>query len=205
MQTKPIETSGAKYRWTYEVSLFRNPGIFLLVAKVLFGTILGMGIVIMLPAMLAMNGFHAATFAGWLKNIGAVLALFAVLLVLGYLLYAAVMGGKYVVDFTMDDRELVHAQSADQAKKAKKIGTAAAVMGALAKNRGAVSAGMASQRTVSTTEFSRVKKVVVIRRRSVIKLIGGGANEAYADGDDFDFAADWIRAHVPPDVKWVEK
>ena len=28
MQTKPIEASGTKYRWTYEMSLFKNPTVF---------------------------------------------------------------------------------------------------------------------------------------------------------------------------------
>ena len=39
MQTKPIEASGAKYRWTYEMSLFKNPTVFLATAKAISKTI----------------------------------------------------------------------------------------------------------------------------------------------------------------------
>ena len=43
-----------------------------------------------------------------------------------YLIYAAVMGWRYVVEFEMDDRGLVHRQVASQARKARKLGLAAA-------------------------------------------------------------------------------
>ena len=205
MQTRPMEKNEGEFCWQYEMSLFGNPHIFLLVAKVLFGTILGIGIVILLPANLIMNGW-AEGIRGWLIEIGIMAAIFAVLLVLGYLLYAAIMGGAYVVDFTMDEKELVHRQSAKQAKKAEKIGTAAMIMGAAAHSRGAVSAGYNSAiRMTSTTEFSSVKKVVVNRKRGVIKLRSIGWNEAYADGEDFDFVAEWIRSHIPETAQWVVK
>ncbi|MBQ7689458.1 MAG: hypothetical protein IJT27_09610 [Clostridia bacterium] len=205
MQKTPVTRSGDVYSWTYEMPLLKNPGIFLLVAKVLFGTILGMGLVIMLPVMLISDGFHLATFAGWLKTLGIVCGIFAVLLILGYLLYAAIMGGKYVVDFTMDDKTLVHAQTPAQAKKAKQIGTAAVVLGILSKRPTTAGIGLTSQRSVSTTEFDRVKAVTVNRRTHTIKLRGGGANEVYANGDDFELVADRIRARVPESAKWTEK
>ena len=205
MQTRLMEKNEGKFCWQYEMSLFGNPHIFLLVAKVLFGTILGIGIVILLPANLIMNGW-AEGIRDWLIEIGIMAAIFAVLLVLGYLLYAAIMGGVYAADFTMDENELVHSQCPRQAKKAEKIGTATMIMGALTHNRGAVSAGYNSAvRMTSTTEFSRVKKVVVNRKRGVIKLRSIGWNEAYADGDDFDFAAEWIRSHIPETAQWVVK
>ncbi len=204
MQTKPIEQTGEQYAWTYEMSLFKNPSIFLLVAKVLFGVILGLGIVIMLPMNLITNGW-AEGFRGWLIEIGIISGLFAVLLVLGYLIYAAIMGGKYIVDFAMDEDRLVHAQITEQAKKASKVGTATALLGILAGRPSTVGIGLTSQRSVSTTEFARVKKVVANRRRSVIKLYGGGANEAYADGADFDFVCAHIRAHIPADAAWIDQ
>ena len=206
MQTKPIEVSEGKYIWQYKISLFKNPHIFILVAKVLFGTILGLGLVLFLPFSLYDNGFTLEALRVWGMEVGGMLAIFAVLLILGYLLYAVIMGGYYIVDFGMDETRLVHTQNAKQAKKADNISTAAVIMGLLAKNRGAVSAGMMSAgRTSSTTEFAQVKKVVVNKKRSVIKLWYFGWNEVYADGDDFDFVANWIRAHVPETAEWIVK
>ena len=210
MQTKPITESKGKYRWTYEMSLFKNPNIFLLVAKVLLGVVWGMGILLMLPINISTHGWKDG-FLEWGKVMLIMTGGFLVLIVLGYLLYAAIMGGKYIVDFTMDEKELVHAQSAKQAKKAKTLGEITAVAGALSGRPSVAGAGLNSTRTVSTTTFADVRKVIVLRRRHVIKihsvpkLFEGGANEAYADGADFDFVCNYIRAHVPSDVKWVEK
>ncbi len=204
MQTKPITENNGKYKWTYEMSLFKNPHIFLLVAKVLLGTILGVSVFLWLIAGIA-DGFsmEGLRFAGKLLLI--LLAIFAGLLILGYLLYAAIMGGKYIVDFTMDDAELVHAQSARQAKKAKGIAAATAVAGLLSRNVTTVGVGVSAARTVSSTEFARVKKVVANRRTGIIRLRGGGSNEVFADGADFDFVAEFIRAHIPSTAVWVEK
>lgn len=57
----------------------------------------------------------------------------------------------------------------------------------------------------STTEFHRLKKVIVRRRRHVIKLVGGGHNEAYAVTEDMDWLCDYIRAHCPAEVVWKIK
>ncbi len=205
MQTKPIEVSGAKYRWRYEISLFRNPTIFLATAKAI---LIALGITVLFIGLISWiaDGFTSDSllFTGKLALI--MLGIFAVLLVLGYLIYAAVMGGKYIVEFEMDEKELVHAQIKEQAKKADTINTAAAVVGVLAHNRGAVSAGLnASGRNTSVTELQSVKKVVANKKRSVIKLRSIGWNEVYADGEDFDFVADWIRSHIPETAEWKDR
>ena len=205
MQTTPMDQAGGKYRWRYEMSLFKNPTIFLAVAKALLLTVAITVLLIGLITCIA-DGFSADSllFVGKLALV--LLGIFAVLLVLGYLLYAAIMGGVYVVDFVMDEKTVVHAQAAKQAKKAEAIGIAAMIMGAATHNRGAVSAGYTSSvRSASTVEFARVKKVVVDKRRSTIKLRSIGWDHVYADGDDFDFAAGWIRAHVPETAEWVVK
>ncbi len=205
MQTKPVKESNRKYRWRYEMNLFENPTIFLLVAKVLFGAVIGTMFVIGLICLI-MDGFSRDSlfFTGKLTLI--MLGIFAVLLIVGFLVYAAIMGGKYIVNFEMDEKQVIHAQSKKQAQRAEWISTATVMMGRLARNRGAVSAGMLSSgRHVSTTEFDRVKKVIVNKKRSVIKLRSFGWNEVYADGDDFDFVANWIRSHVPQTVEWIVK
>lgn len=204
MQATRISNDGQKFTWRYEMSLFKNPNIFMMVAKVLLGAIIGVTLFIMLLSIIA-DGFSVEAILFDLKLMGIMLGIFAVLLILGYLLYAAIMGGKYVVDFTMDDNEIIHAQVPEQAKKTEKIGTATMIAGVLTGKPSMVGMGITSSRNVSTTEFKYVRKVILIPRRSVIKLHGGGNNEVYADGEDFDFVSEHIRAHVRPDVKWVVK
>ncbi|MBQ3707639.1 MAG: hypothetical protein II889_06990 [Clostridia bacterium] len=205
MQTKPIEAQNGKYRWTYEMSLFKNPTIFIATAKAI-GIAVAITIFIIGLISLIADGFSADIFR-FLGELTLILVgIFAVLLVLGYMLYAAIMGGYYIVDFTMDEKTVVLSQSAKQAKKAENIGIAAMIMGAITHNRGAVSAGYNSSiRSTSITEFSHVKKVVIDKKHSVIKLHTIGWDHVYADGADFDFAADWIRRHIPAEVEWVVK
>ena len=205
MQKGPITASGAKYRWTYEMSLFKNPTIFIATAKAI-GIAVAITVFIIGLISLIADGFSADSFR-FLGELTLILVgIFAVLLVLGYLLYAAIMGGYYVVNFTMDEKTVVLSQSAKQAKKAENIGTAAMIMGAITHNRGAVSAGYNSAiRSTTTTEFSHVKKVVADKKHSVIKIRSIGWDHVYADGEDFDFVAGWIRSHVPETAEWVVK
>ena len=205
MQTKPIEAQNGKYRWTYEMSLFKNPTVFLATAKAI-GIAVAITVFIIGLISLFADGLSADSFR-FVGELAIILCgIFAVLLILGYLLYAAIMGGYYIVDFTMDEKTVVLSQSAKQAKKAENIGIAAMIMGAITHNRGAVSAGYNSSiRSTSITEFSHVKKVVIDKKHSVIKLHTIGWDHVYADGADFDFAADWIRRHIPAEAEWVVK
>ncbi len=206
MQTHPLtQTEQNRFYWSYDMSLFKNPTVFVLTAKVLLGATLGVMLFIGLITLIE-DGFDRDSLLFWGKLMLIVAGIMAGLLIIGYLIYAAVMGGVYSVEFEMDDKRLVHAQTAKQAKKAQGIGTATAIVGALTGNPTTAGIGLAnSGRATTTTEFSRVKKVVVKRRASVIRLFGGGSNDAYADGQDFEFILGWIRSHVPADVKWIEK
>ena len=78
MQATPITQNNGKYEWTYEMSLFKNPHVFLLVAKVLLGTILGVSVFLWLIAGIA-DGFsmESLRFAGTLLLI--LLGIFSVL------------------------------------------------------------------------------------------------------------------------------
>ena len=192
------------YRWTYHMNLIKNPSIFLLVLKVLLGTCVGIWVV-MTPILCIVDESWDPLVNSW-KTIGIVFAIIFGLTLIGYLVYAMIMGGFYIVDFTMDDKELVHTQVPRQQEKARKVGVATAVVGVLAKNPTTVGIGMTSgTKMSSTTEFHRLKKVIVRRRRHVIKLVGGGHNEVYAVTEDMDWLCDYIRAHCPADVVWKIK
>lgn len=192
------------YKWTCERSLFKDPTIFWLCFKVIIGTTAGVMLLISLISAIA-DGFTADSlrFMGTLTL--GMSGLMAVLLCLGYLLYAAIMGGKYVVDFTMDDKVLVHAQGAKQAEKAKKIAILTILAGMFSRRVTTVGVGMNAGRTTSTTVFESVKKVTVNEKRSLIKLWGGGSNYIYTAPEDFTFVRDFVQSHVDPAVKWIEK
>jgi hypothetical protein len=186
-----------KYRWTYEMSLFRNPTIFVLLWKILF---IALAIVFLFNLLL--NGceghLDAEHLASDFKILGIGLAGITVLAALGYLLYAAIMGGKYIVDFTMDEKGVRHAQAPAQAKKAVKLAAITAAAGAASGRLSTVGIGLMALRTEMSTEFARVKKVVAQPRLGVIKLNETfNHNQVYAHPEDFEFVMAYIRAHVP--------
>ena len=89
------------YRWTYHMNLIKNPSIFLLVLKVLLGTCVGIWVV-MTPILCIVDESWDPLVNGW-KTIGIVFAIIFGLTLIGYLVYAMIMGGFYIVDFTMDE------------------------------------------------------------------------------------------------------
>ncbi len=186
-----------KYRWTYEMSLFRNPTVFLLVWKILFFSFaLVFGFIMVLSV--CEGNLTGEAFLGYLKISGIVMAVLTVISAVAMLIYAAIMGGKYVVDFEMDEKGVLHAQTPAQAKKARKLAAVTAAAGAAAGHLSTVAAGINASRTEKYTEFARVKKVVPAPRRDLVKLNQTlHRNQVYALPEDFDFVLSYIRAHVP--------
>ncbi len=181
-----------KYRWTYEMSLFKNPTVFLLITKIFFFIFVGIFAFITVLDLIG-GDFEWGIFLSTAKIFGIVILGALVVITLGYLVYAAVMGGKYIVEFEMDERGVNHRQTESQAVKARKIGRAAAI-GGLASGRFSVAgAGIAAQRTEMYSEFSKVKKVKAYPRRCLIKVNETlGHNQVYVRKEDFDFVFNYI-------------
>ena len=199
----PNITLGAdgKYRWTYEMSMFRNPTIFVLLMKIL---LFSFGCVFLFVVCLEGCGgtLDAEHFASHCKIFGILIGVMTVLAAVGYLVYAAIMGGKYIADFTMDEKGVLHAQNPAQAKKARKLAAITAAVGAASGRLSTVAIGINASRTKMYTEFARVKKVLAQPRRGVIKLNETlKHNQVYALPEDFEFVLSYIRAHVPGEGK----
>ena len=179
-----------KYRWTYEMSLFKNPTIFLLVWKIFFFIFLGVFAVVNISDFIKWGPEKA------LENLpvlGYLLLGMTAVVGLGYLIYAAIMGGKYIVEFEMDEKGITHKQTASQAKKAKKIGRVTMMAGAASGRIGNVGAGMNAQRTEMYTEFTKVRKVKAYPRLDLIKVNERlEHNQVYAAKEDFEFVKNYI-------------
>mgnify|MGYP002854355288 CR=1 FL=1 len=187
-----------RYRWVYEVRLLKNYAIlwevyrafaitavicFLLVACIGFCSDGVDGLKEMIPSPKV-----------FLIIVGCVLLAGA----LGYFLYAAISGWKYVVRFTMDDKELVHEQMPRQAKKAQVVSTLTVLAGLMAKSPGTIGTGMLAARTTMVTSFSSVKKIKAVRRSNLIKVNETlSRNQVYVEEQDFDFVYQFICQHCP--------
>ena len=192
-----------KYRWTYEFNMLKNPAIIVVVYKI-FLILLSIPFIINVIA-LARTGelqkeWNDRLWSGsnpkvWL----VVMAVFAVLILLAYLIVVWMYGGKYIVHFTMDESGIVHEQEAAQSKRAQKLGLLTALVGILAKRPSTVGAGMlAAARTTSTSVFPNVRRIKPRRGLELIKVnMLLDRNQVYVPKEDFDFVLGYIRQHCP--------
>ena len=192
-----------KYRWKYELNMLKNPVIILVVYKI-FGVLLSIPFLINIIALASagklQQEWNDRLWSGNNPKIWLVLmAVFAVIILLAYLIVAWSFGGKYVVHFTMDEGSIVHAQEPAQLKRAQKLNILTILVGIFAKRPSTVGAGMlAASRTTSTSEFSKVRRVKPIRWMNVIKVNHLlDRNQVYVQKEDFDFVEDFIRKHCP--------
>jgi len=185
-----------KYRWDYDFNLLTNPAIFWLIWKIFFFIILGIFTISFL-ATVGQPGFFWEGFVDLLKGYGIALAVATGLCILGYLLYAAIMGGKYSVGFEMDEKGILHKQKPQQAKKARKLAAMTTFAGIASRRPTTVGIGLTSAAKVSSySDFSKVRKVKANRLTRVIKVNElFGHNQVYAAKCDFDFVLDFILAH----------
>lgn len=202
-QVTPNITLGGdgKYRWIYEMSLFRNPTIFLLVWKIFL--IITLGIFLFAMLMDAINGYmDLERLLLDLKIIAYVFIGVTALVAISCLIYAAIMGGKYIVLFTMDEHGINHAQIPTQAKKARNIAAAAFLIGAASGSFGGMAGGLAAANTEMYTSFAKTRKVRFYPRRETIKIRQTlSHNQIYAKPEDFDFVQSYILARVPDKAK----
>ena len=177
-----------KYRWRYDVSLLKNPMIFLLVWKIFFFIFLGIFVVTTIADMVQ---WGTKRLAGNLKIWGIVLIGMTAVVFLGYLVYAAKMGWKYCVIFEMDEKGINHAQIPEQADKARAMGEMTMRLGA--GNPTMEGIGRNSQRTEMYSEFAKVKKVKAYPNKNLIKVNGVlDHNQVYVLKEDFEFVEKYI-------------
>ena len=188
--------SDGKYRWRYDFNLLTNPTIFFVVWKIFFFIMLA-SFVIAFFIGLGDSDFFWDGFLGLLRGYGIVLAIITGVSLLGYLVYAAIMGGKYCVEFEMDENGVLHKQVDSQVKKAKKISKATTFAGAASGSITTIGIGrISSTKTSSYSDFSRVKSVRVHRLTRVIKVNELlEHNQVYASKEDFPFVENYIKEH----------
>ena len=180
------------YRWVYELSLLKNPAVFITLLKIFGGIIVGMWLLLNI-----MDGF--SNFLEITKVMGLILAGLCVLLLLSYLIVAGLSGGKYCVLFEMDEKQIAHIQLPRQFKKAQVAGWIAMLAGVLAGNPAATGAGiLAASRNKLTNQFRNVRKINAVPSRNTIYVKGAlKSNQIYVDDAGFQFVLDFLRSHCP--------
>ena len=186
-----------KYRWTYPLDMLKNPSILFVLLKI-FGILLSIPLLIALISAAANNDWQKI-WDGFIKIWLIVMVVFFVIILISYLIVVWMNGGKYVVNFTMDEKRLIHEQVPVQYERARKIGILAALMGIFAKRPAAAGAGaLAASRNTSVSVFDKVRRVKPRRGQNLIKVNQSlERNQVYVPDEDFDFVLDFIRKHCP--------
>lgn len=174
------------YRWTYRLNLLTNPTILITLLKV-------MALAGSVPVLLvtALSLFEDGLFAA-MKAFGIVasglLILLLVLLIIAYGLMTIIYGGHYQVVFEMDENGILHRQMEKQFKKSQALSILAVFSGLAAGNPQVAGAGLlSSTKRSSYSQFSKVNRVRIIRKRHVIHLVSGlEHNQIYAEDEQFD-------------------
>lgn len=185
-----------KYRWVYEVPMLTNPTILMDVFKVLA---ISLSLVWLFNVTLIGCEGDLSLESLWSLTWGFLLILLG-LFVLGYIAYfivAWIYGWKYVVLFTMDEKELVHQQMPRQVKKGMVIGALTSLIGLAAGKPGVVGTGLlAASHTKSTSRLADVAQLVARRRWHLIKLNQlFNKNRVFVPDEDFDFVYQFLCQH----------
>lgn len=185
-----------KYRWTYPMSMLKNPMIYLTVCKI-FGA---MFLIIFIIAYIkpAING----DFDDMLKDLkwwGVAILVFLAISALAYLIVAAQYGWKYTVEFTMDENGVTHELTPRGKKIARNIGGTLGGAGVLTGNIGRVGQGMmVASHTKLSSDFKVVRSVKPYRLWKTIKVNEPLCyNQIYTTKEDFDFVLNYILEHCP--------
>ncbi len=177
------------------MSLYSNPAIFLLIWKIFFFIILGLFAFLMILNLIS-EGPEGAF--GILKIFLYFVIGMTVLTGVSYLIYAAIMGGKYCVMFEMDDNGINHKQMPKQAEKAELLSALTMMAGAASGSLSTVGLGMASAETEMYSEFVNVRELKAFPRSNLIKVNGRlQHNQVYADAEDFDFVYGFLSERCP--------
>lgn len=184
-----------KYRWSYEVNLWKNPSILLDLVKV-FGIIL-VGIwflsVILVPLFDGHLRWHRVvdSSTGFLWVVLAV----AVLCLIGYVISGIASGGRYAAYFVMDEETVTHQQMAKDVKRTQVI----AAINMMVDDDMGSAAILAAAQSPFITPYRRVRKIKTHRRRHLIKVDELlTKNRIYVeDPEDYEFVLRYITERCP--------
>ena len=185
-----------KYRWVYEMNLLKNPSVLFDLWWVFGITILIIALLFVIIAIFD-GDFGWDSISGMFFSLGIAAGVILVLSLIGYVVYAAISGWKYVVLFIMDEKEVVHQQMPREVKKGQLIGDLTMLVGAMAGRPGTVGTGLlAKSRSSMTSTLAHVERLIPCRWMNMIKVNQLFAkNRVYVTDEDFDFVYDFLCTH----------
>lgn len=197
-QNRIILGKDGVYRWIYEFNLLKNPIILFVIWKIL---ILSFGGVWVFVTLLSIGDrdFEWERFWNGTKVFALIIVVMLILGLIAYLVYAAIIGGKYCVLFEMDENGIKHTQLPGQFKKVQILSEMTVIFGMASGNIGTVGSGLlAVSRNFMSSEWGKVKSIAVYPNRNTIKVNETlNKNQVYALDRDFEFVKQYVLDHCP--------
>ena len=183
-----------KYRWVYELNLYKSTAIIKELGRALA---IAMGIVLAILFVInIMDNDLLETLQFIAQSAAILIGIFVVLSIIGYLIFAYIIGGKYCVVFEMDENGINHKQHDKHVKKSELIGALTVFAGLAGGNLSTVGTGvLAGARTSMYTGFDDVKELEILPKEHLIRVNETlNRNQVYAEDEDFAFVANYIKA-----------
>lgn len=178
--------------------MYRNPVILYTVLKI-FGICVGIVVLFVnLLFLLDSNvSFGDVLFQSETKYAAIAFLIFFAVVILSYYIVAKMHGGKYIVLFEMDDKQIVHQQMDSQFQKMQAINWLTFMAGAVSGNYSMMGLSINnSVRSSVTSEYVNVRKVIPKKRLNTIKVNELlEHNQIYVCDDDFNFVLDYLQSH----------
>ncbi len=183
-----------KYRWVYELDMYKSSVIIKEVWRAMLIT--GLIVLAFMFVINIMDNDLMETLQFVAQTAAILFGIFLVLSIIGYLVFAFIIGGKYCVVFEMDEEGINHKQHQKHVKKSELIGAITALAGIAGGNLSTVGTGvLAAARTSMLTYFDDVKELEILPKEHLIRVNETlSRNQVYADDEDFAFVASYIQA-----------
>ncbi|CQR74102.1 hypothetical protein SOV_22210 [Sporomusa ovata DSM 2662] len=185
------------YRWLVEINLLKDSTIPLTVWKILL--LCGLLPLVLMIILAIVEGNLTENLVSIFSLFGLVAAIMTALVAIGYyLVFIPIRGVRYPVVFEMDKKGISHIQMPKKQDNTELLAWLGILAGALAGNPTVVGANLlATSRKQLYTEFNKVLKIQVDRRKKIIKLIASDMtrNLIYSSQEDFEFVQEWILKH----------
>ncbi len=157
-----------KYRWIYEVNLYKNMSMFYDLMKVMG---ISIGYVFAIEILVTIINGNWDGFVNDLWTFLWVVVGLIVLFLLGYWIWAAISGGRYAALFVMDEEGVSHVQMPKTVKRAEMIGAIGMMVGAASSDiTPEASSILAASSSVWRSDFKKVRNVIPKRRFQLIKV-----------------------------------
>lgn len=186
--------------WFYEYNMWKNLEVLFTIVKVFMICILAPVFVVFCCKI--GDGFIEACVMS-LKIYVIILGIIMALIIITYPIIVLIKGGKYIVLFEMDELGISHKEMDKEFKKTQAFTAIGIIIGAVTKNSSVLGANiLAGVHQSIYSNFKKVRKVIVKRKRNTIKLITSDMynNQIYVDNENFEYVLNYILERCPKNV-----